>query len=486
MTGRLGGSTIERPSKALLRDPYAREALRAARQLWLTALLLSLAALGTPLTGQTSVTIYNDGRTLVRWTVPIDLVKGQTQQAAVVGPADPGSIFSLDPDITIVSGAYDAGVDEGSVLRRAVGRRMTFRTGKDTLSATILSVDPVRYQLADGTISFLSPGVAQYPADLVTVDPRYEMTISSARPRRGLPLGYFTSGAAWSSSYQVILGAAGSARVIGQAVINSGPLRFKEAEIQLLAGQVSMVTAPAPYRAREEAMAVAKMAGAEIGPPAEQKVGEFHLYTLPGTWSLEPGVVRTIGLFEPTEARVTKSFELRGRLPYWGGLPQYGDEEEVPVSVFYTVGRPKKSELGGRPLPGGVVRLFEPDSSGRVQLIGEARIDHSPAGEDLRLEAGVAFDITAKRVQTSYSTRRDSTGQGGVWRTIATADYRVTLTNAGSTAATVDVIEQRGGEWTVVSSSLKAERLSSTKARFRVPVPAGGKATLSYRVRLTW
>jgi hypothetical protein len=39
----------------------------------------------------------------------------------------------------------------------------------------------------------------------------------------------------------------------------------------------------------------------------------------------------------------------------------------------------------------------------------------------------------------------------------------------------------------VVSSSLKAEKLSSTKTRFRVPVPAGGKATtLTYRVRVIW
>jgi hypothetical protein len=458
-----------------------------ARRWWPAALLFPLAAHAPPLSAQTSLTLYNDGRTLVRWTVPLDIVKGQTQQTAVTGPADPGSVFSLDPDVTIVSGTYDAGVDEQSVLRRAVGRRLTFRLGKDTLSATVLGVDPVRYQLADGTIAFSSPGVPQYPADLVTVDPRYDMTIRSTRSRKGLPLGYFTSGAAWSASYQVILGAAGTARVIGQAVVNSGPLRFREAEIQLLAGQVSAVLGPLEYGLRQEAMAVGRMARADVAsPPVEQKVGEFHLYTLPGRWSLEPGIVRTIGLFEPADTRVTKSFEVRGRLPYWGGLPQYGDEEEVPVSVFYTVVRPRKSDLGGRPLPGGVVRLFEPDSAGRAQLIGEARIDHSPAGEDLRLNAGTSFDITAKRVQTSYSTRRDSTGQRGVWRTLATADYRVTLTNAGDSAATVDVIEERGGEWSVISSSHKPEKLSSTRTRFRMPVPAGGDATLTYRVRVIW
>jgi hypothetical protein len=458
--------------------------MQTLRRLTLALLLTSTQ----PLMAQapTSLTIYNDGRTLVRWTVPLDLLKGQSQQLAVTGPADPASIFSTDPEITVLSGAYDGGVDEANVLRRSVGRRITFRVGKDTVSATILGVNPSRYKLADGSVSFVPPGIPQYPAELVTVEPRVELTLSSSRARKGLPLAYFTAGAGWGTSYQVVLGSTGMARVMGQAVVDPGPLRFKEAEIQLLAGQVSVAPGE-EYRARAEAgMVLAARADAAKQMPSEQKVGEFHLYTLPGSWSLEPGVVRSIALFQPTEAKITRSYELRGRIPYWGGLPQYGEEEETPVSVYYTLQRARKTELGDRPLPGGVVRLFQPDSAGRLQLIGEAAIDHSPAGEDLRLNAGSAFDLTAKRVQTSYTTRRDSIPQGGGWRYTATADFRISISNAADSAATVDVLEERGGEWSVVSSSIKPEKLSSTRTRFRVPVPAGGKATLSYRVRVIW
>lgn len=434
----------------------------------------------------TSLTIYNDGRTLVRWTVPLQLPRGSSTQVAVTGQAEPGSIFSTDPDILVLSGAYDDGVDETSAMRRAVGRRLTFRIGKDTVSALVLGVSPMRYQLADGTVTFSAPGVPQYPAELVTVEPRYTMQVQSGRARSGLPLAYFTGGAGWSAGYQVILGGA-TARVQGQAVVQPGPLRFAQAEIQLLAGQVNV--APVPMSPRQEGMFVARRAPAAADAmkamPGEEKVGEFHLYTLPGSWSLEPGVVRTIALFEPAEAPVAKSYEMVGTLPYWGGLGQSGEEEEVPVSVYYTVKRPRKTDLGDRPLPGGVVRLFEPDSAGRLQLVGEAAIDHSPAGEDLRLNAGSAFDLTAKRVQASFTTRRDSLPGGG-WRYSATADYKVTISNAAGTPATVDVLEQRGGEWSVLSSSVKPEKLSSTRTRFRVAVPAGGKATLTYRVRVIW
>jgi hypothetical protein len=448
------------------------------------SLVVALTLLAVPAAAQTSLTLYNDGRVLVRRDFPLDLRRGEGQYSVPLGQVDPGSVFPLDADVQITNGRYDAGTDYESVLRRAVGRRLAFRNGKDTVWAEIAGVDPVRYKLADGSITFSAPGTPHFPAELVTLEPQFNFTAMSAQARRSLRLGYFTDGGGWSASYQAVLDAAGTrARLTGSAVVHGGPLRIPNAELQLLAGQVNRV-AP-PMSPRREAMQVqAFEARAAAGLPSEQKVGEFHLYTLPGRHALEPGVVTTVGLFEPASAPAVRNFEVRGTIPWWGGLPQAGEEEEVPVTVTYTITRARQTPLGDRPLPGGVVRLFQPDSAGRLQLIGEAAIGHSPAGEDLRLETGTAFDITAKRVQTNYVTSRDTTG--GRRRTIATADYRVTVTNAGDQPVTVDVIEARAGEWAIVSSSVKAEKLSSTRTRFRVPVPAKGETRLTYRVRVIW
>jgi hypothetical protein len=112
-------------------------------------------------------------------------------------------------------------------------------------------------------------------------------------------------------------------------------------------------------------------------------------------------------------------------------------------------------------------------------------MDHTPAGSDLKLDAGNAFDLTARRVQTSYVTRRDSTKARGV-HTVATADYRVTLKNAGDSSATIDVQEERAGEWSILASSVPAEKVSSTISRFRVRVPGRGETVLTYRIRLLW
>ena len=450
------------------------------------AVLLCLGS--APLAGaaaQTSLTIYNDGRVLVRRTVALAVPKGASSQRATLGALDPASVFSLDPDVTISGLRYDGAVDEGSVLRRSVGRRVVFRLpeSKDTLSALVLGVDPLRLQLPDGTVTFSPPGAALYPGDVVVADPTLNLQLQSARAQDKLRLGYFTTGASWQASYQIMLGAS-DARVTGSAVLESQTLRAEDAEVQLLAGAVGRAEQPAPpqpYQARAalEAVAMDKMQTA-----GEQRVGEFHLYSLPGRSSLLPGLTNTVALFEPATVKYERSYVVRGLVPWWGFLPQQGDETEAPVEVFYTLKRPHKTAFGDRPLPGGRARLFQPDSAGRAQLVGEARVEHTAAGEDLKLSAGNAFDLTARRVQTSYVTRRDSSAAGV--RTLATADYRVTVRNATDSAVTVDVQEERAGEWSVLKSSVPAEKVSSTITRFRVKVPKRGETVLTYRVRVVW
>jgi hypothetical protein len=449
-------------------------------------LLLLLGAAPAALGAQTSLTIYNDGRVLMRRTVAVTVPKGASTQRVALGALDPASLFSLDSTVTIGGLAYDGAVDEGSVLRRSVGRRVVFRLPEstDTISALVLGVDPLRLQLPDGSVAFSAPGAAMYPGDVVVADPTATLRLSSAKAQDRLRLGYFTTGATWRASYQVVLGAS-DARVTGSAVIESQALRAEDAELQLLAGAVGQAQPPAPppvpYAGRAvmaEAMAMDKMAA------TEQRVGEFHLYSLPGRTSLLPGLTSTIALFEPAQVRYERNYVVHGLVPWWGILPQQGDETEAPVEISYTLKRPRKSEFGDRPLPGGVVRLFQADSGGRTQLVGEAAMDHTPAGEDVRLSAGTAFDLTARRVQTTYSTRRDSTKAG--WHTLATADYKVTVRNATDSAVTVDIREERAGEWTVLQSSVPAEKLSSTITRFRAKVPARGEATVTYRLRVVW
>ena len=201
------------------------------------AALLLAAAL--PLSAQTGLTIYSSGRVLVRRTLPVAVPKGASDQQVNLGTLDPATIFPLDPSVSLLSATYDGGTDLQSTARRAVGRELWFvRTPTDTVRATLLAVDPERYRYADGTIGFQAPGIPRFPADVVIVEPTVRLSLKSTQSLPTLGLGYFTSGADWQASYQVILSGK-DARVTGNAVVQSSTLSVAEAELQLLAGDVS-------------------------------------------------------------------------------------------------------------------------------------------------------------------------------------------------------------------------------------------------------
>lgn len=442
------------------------------------------------LMAQTSLTIYNDGRVLVRRGVDVPVPKGASQHRLALGQIEPGSLVSFDPDVAIVGTTYDGDVSLQSALRRMVGRQLTLERpraggGYETLAVTLIGVDPFRFRMPDGTVAFDQPGgQLRFPEEAVIVTPSVSAAVQSAAAKKTLRLGWFTGGADWSAGYDVVLGR-DQARVAGRAVLSSSALAVQDAEVQLLAGAVSRgrpeVTAKRRgVYAQEMAMAAA--------PPAdyagEQRAGEFHVYTLPGRLTLQPGQVSTVAFFEPASAAYEKRLVVRSAMPIWGYIQQLPEEQPVPVEVSYLFKRPRGSAFGDQPLPGGTARLFVPDAEGRQQLVGEATVGHTPAGAEWSLAAGEAFDVTATRTQTDYNVVQEKVK--GAVRSTGTIGWKVSLANATDTTAMVDVREERGGEWSVVSSSVPAEKLSAQVTRFRVAVPARGSAELTYQVRAVW
>ena len=121
------------------------------------------------------------------------------------------------------------------------------------------------------------------------------------------------------------------------------------------------------------------------------------------------------------------------------------------------------------------MRLFE----GR-DFLGEAAIGHTPAGKDVALVMGNAFDISAARTRESFAL--DRTG-----RTM-TETVKLELNNAKTSAVVVRVNERLGRwtAWDLVTSSQPMAARDAQSAAFDVAVPGGGKATLSYTVRYRW
>ena len=445
-----------------------------------------------PLAGQTSLSIYGDGRVVVRRALPQPLEKGRNLLTLKLEGLDPATLFSPDTAVALVSATARTATDQAAAMERAVGQTLAFVRpraggGADTVRATVVRVAPPQYRLPDGRFLLSEPGEPLFPADLVRTMPEATVTLDATRNRPRTDLAYVMIGAArWEAVYQVILAGA-KCQVSGAATVTSDSLRADSAEVQLVAGSINRARAASqgrPAWLQRQAMQLSAVV-VTGGEASEEAVGETHVYQLPGRLSLTPGAPVTVALFPAADVAYAQEFVVPGALP-WQGFVQQSPAEpnRVPVQVWYTLKRARGTAFGERPLPGGTVQVFQADSAGRLQLVGEARSDHTAPGRDLRVQSGDAFDVTAERVQTDYGQDPIPPPKRGLpARQRITAAYRVTITNAKSQPVSVDVREARFGVWRVTESSIPAEKLSATEVRFRVSVPANGDATLTYTVQ---
>ncbi len=94
---------------------------------------------------------------------------------------------------------------------------------------------------------------------------------------------------------------------------------------------------------------------------AEQRVGEFHVYSLPGRSSLLPGLTTTVALFAPAQVKYERHYVVRGLLPFWG-IPAAagrrlggagGGELHARAAAQARVRRPAAPRRDRPPVPGG-------------------------------------------------------------------------------------------------------------------------------------
>jgi hypothetical protein len=298
-------------------------------------------------------------------------------------------------------------------------------------------------------------------------------------PEHALELSYLTGGLTWKADYVAELSAKeDSIDLNGWVTLtNTSGTRYPNARLQLVAGEVNRA---APERPKMPVIMRA-MAMAEAAPQMqEESLFEYHLYTLDRNTTLGDKQTKQVALLSAQKVAVDKEFRLVGGDWYYQG--QYGElGKKMKPGVFMEFAN--KGENLGIPLPKGVVRVYKKDSAGRAQFIGEDRIDHTAKGEIVRLKLGEAFDITADKKQTDF--QRLAAGFNARGGMIETA-YQMEIRNAKREKVVVTVIENVPGEWQMLQESQPHKKESANSAVWQVTVPAEGKATLTWRVRVKY
>jgi len=256
-------------------------------------------------------------------------------------------------------------------------------------------------------------------------------------------------------------------------VVNQSGASFRNAQLQLVAGELNRVQPP--IGGRQMSMMAKAVAAA---PPQfqQESISEYHLYTLQRPTNVRENETKQISLLAAAGAAIEKVFEVDGQTYYYQNPQNPGQPNKEPVKVLIKFKNAEANSLG-IPLPAGTVRVYQGDSRGRVQFIGEDRIDHTPKDETVSLHIGNAFDVVAERKQTDFQRLGSRNVE---------VEYEVSLRNHKPDAITVEVNEPIGGDWTILNSTFKFEKTAAFAARFAVPVAANSEALLKYRVRIRW
>ncbi len=475
------------------------------KMIWLAcaALLATSGVAATPTETSTeddqtelAVTVYNSNVGLVRDVRRVKLPAGvvDLRYMDIAAAVNPSTVhiasLSAPKDLTVLEQNYEYDLlSPQKLLQKYVGKELTLvrmvtennSTKEVPVKATLLAYNegPV-WQVGDQIITgmgadrFIFPSV---PENLYSKPTLVWMLSNQKAGEHTVEASYLTNQINWSSDYVLTVAADQKAADLNGwvTVVNNSGTAFKNAMLQLVAGELHRV-----YEARDMAMnerAMKAMAAPAAAPQfAEEGLSEYHLYTLDRRTNINNNQSKQISLLASTGVNIEKVYEVNGQNFYYHNRYRPGQPFKDPVNVRIKFKNSKENSLG-IPLPAGTVRVYQGDSKGRVQFIGEDKIDHTPKDETLDLLIGNAFDVVTERKQTDYVALGPTSYE---------LAFEVAIRNHKSEPITVTVNEPIGGDWRMIDSTFKWEKSAAFAARFTVPVAANAESILKYRVRVRW
>jgi hypothetical protein len=475
--------------------------LLAAVAVGLAVLSMSLRphAATAPETGQTTstlddqvelgVTVYNSDLALVRDVRNLQLPPGSfdlsfMDVAATVNPATVHVRSLTEPSrLGVVEQNYEYDLlDPEKLLHKYVGRDVTLvRTrpgGDEEVKARLLSYNngPV-WQINGEIVTGLSPAGIRFPelpGNLYSRPTLIWTLDNSGAARHRLETSYLAGKLSWNADY--VLTVARDDRTADLdgwvTVVNGSGTSFRNARLQLVAGELNRVRQQLDQiqmmRAEDRAAAAPKM--------AEESFSDYHLYTVDRKTTINNSETKQVAMLSGTGVPVTKRYVVDGQPYYYRGAVHPGAPIADLVQVYYQFRNEQKAGLG-MPMPAGVIRVYQADSKGGVQFVGEDRIRHTPKDETLNLKIGTAFDVVCERRQTDFQK---------IGPAVYEFEYAITLRNHKSSPVTVELNEPIGGTWQMLRASHEWTKTAAFAAQFIVPVAADGTAVVKYRTRVTY
>jgi hypothetical protein len=442
-----------------------------------------------------SITVYNANLALVRDVRQIQLQPGVfplrfEDVAASINPVTVHFRSLTDPPkLNVVEQNYEYDLlDPQKLLQKYVGKEVTLvRAEQDASSTRYVETKALLLSDNNGPVWKIGNEIVtgiptdnykfpDLPGNLYS-QPTLIWTLDNrGASSQKVEASYLTGNMNWSADYVLTVSRdEKSADLNGWVtLVNNSGVGYDNAKLQLVAGEVHQVPRPAPPRV---SAGITMALEAKAAPQFEQEsFSEYHLYTLERKTSIQNNESKQISLLSGADVPVEKYLQVEGEQYYFRNPQGIANAIPQTVKVFYKFKNSEKNSLG-MPLPAGTVRVYQGDSKGGTQFVGEDNIQHTPKDETLRIYTGDAFDVVCERKQLDYKKISSNTYE---------MEYQITLRNHKDGPVSVEVREPIGGDWDIVDSNFNWTKLDATTVGFQIPVEKDATSTLTYRVRVKW
>jgi len=441
-----------------------------------------------------AVTVYNSDIALVRDVRELQLPRGTFDLrfmdiAATVNPATVHFRSLTEPSrVNVLEQNYEYDLLEpDKLLRKYVGRDVTLvrrrsengQTREEEVKARLLSYNsaPV-WQIGNEIVTGLSADHIKFPelpGNLYT-HPTLIWTLDNAgAAHHRVEASYLASKLSWNADYVLTVSRDDKAADLDGWVTlaNGSGTSFRNTRLQLVAGDLNRVR---EVMSKVQAFSARNAPAAADAVMAQESFSDYHLYTLGRKTTINNNETKQVSMLTGTGVPVRKRYLVEGQAVYYRNGQHPGSPLKDVVQVYYQFKNDERAGLG-MPMPAGIVRVYQADSKGGTQFVGEDRIRHTPKDEELNLKIGNAFDVTCERNQVDFEK---------IAPNVYELEYAITLRNHKTSPIAVDVDEPLGGTWKMVRSSHEWTKTAAWAAAFTVPVAADGTAVLKYRVRVTY
>jgi len=442
-----------------------------------------------------AVTVYNSNIALVRDVRTLALAQGTSDLhfmdiAATVNPATVHFRSLTEPlRVSVLEQNYEYDLLEPEkLLRKYVGRDVTLvrlrqdqsSTREEVVTARLLSYNnaPV-WQIGGEIVTGMYTDHMRFPelpGNLYSRPTLIWTLDNTGALRHRVEASYLAGALAWNADYVLTVTRDDRAADLdGWVTLKNGSgTSFRNASLQLVAGDLNRVRQELDRMMADEAKAMPQSAAR--AQMSQEAFSDYHLYTLGRKTTINNSETKQVSMLGATGFPVQKRYVVNGQAFYYRNAQNPGAPLKDVVQVFYQFKNEQPAGLG-MPMPAGVIRVYQSDSKGGVQFVGEDRINHTAKDETLNLKIGNAFDVVCERKQTDFEK---------IAPNVYEVEYEITLRNHKSSAVTVEVNEPIGGTWRMLQSSHKWTKTDAWASQFMVPVAVDGTSVLRYRVRVTY